>query len=154
MDDLQRLEGWLSPLLQKLTPAERKGLARQVARDLRAANVATMKAQQASDGTPWEPRKPNKLREERGTVHRKAKPAPMFQKLRAAKHLKAQGLTDEAVLEFVGRADRIARVHHFGLEDRVTPGGPTYRYPARSLLGITEEQMQKLKDLVLRHLSA
>lgn len=153
MDDLQRLEGWLSPLLQKLTPAERKGLSRQVARELRAANVATMKAQQAPDGTPWEPRKPNKLREERGTVRRKAKPAPMFQKLRAAKHLKAQGLTDEAVLEFVGRADRIARVHHFGLEDRVKPGGPTYRYPARPLLSITSEQREKLRDVVLKHLA-
>lgn len=153
MDDIQRLEGWLSPLLQKLTPAERKGLARQVARDLRAANVATMKAQQAPDGTPWEPRKPNKLREERGTVRRKAKPAPMFQKLRAAKHLKAQGLTDEAVLEFVGRADRIARVHHFGLEDRVNPGGPMHRYSARPLLGISEEQLHRIHELVLRQLT-
>ena len=152
MDDLQRLEGWLSPLLQKLTPAERKGLARQVARELRAANVATMKAQQAPDGSPWEPRKPNKLREERGTVRRNAKPAPMFQKLRAAKHLKAQGLTDEAVLEFVGRADRIARVHHFGLEDLVKPGGPTHRYQARPLIGFADDQIARLNALLVQHL--
>ncbi|KQO15895.1 phage virion morphogenesis protein [Acidovorax sp. Leaf78] len=154
MDDLQRLEEWLSPLLAKLTDAERRGLAREVARDLRAANVATMRAQQAPDGMPWEPRKPNALREARGAVRRNAKKsAPMFQKLRAAKHLKAQGLTDEAVLQFVGRADRIARVHHFGLEDRVKPGGPTYRYPARPLLGITEAQMVRIQELVLTHLS-
>lgn len=153
MDDLQRLEDWLSPLLARLTDAERRGLAREVARDLLAGNVATMRAQQAPDGTPWEPRKPNKMRERRGTVRRKAKPAPMFQKLRAAKHLKAQGLMDEAVLEFVGRADRIARVHHFGLEDRVTGGGPAYLYPARKLLGLSEKQREALRDMVLEHLA-
>jgi phage virion morphogenesis protein len=153
MDDLQRLEGWLSPLLARLTDAERRGLAREVARELRAGNTAAMRAQQAPDGTPWQPRKPNKLREWRGTVRRKAKPAPMFQKLRAAEHLKAQGLMDEAVLEFVGRADRIARVHHFGLEDRVTLGGPTYRYPARELLGITDVQIDQVRHLILNHIT-
>lgn len=153
MDDLQRLEGWLSPLLARLTDAERRRLAREVARDLRAVNVATMRAQQAPDGTPWEPRKPSALREARGTVRRKAKTFPMFQKLRAAKHLKAQGLTDEAVLQFVGRADRIARVHHFGLEDCVNPGGPKYSYPARPLLGITAVEMNQIRQMVISHVS-
>jgi phage virion morphogenesis protein len=112
-----------------------------------------MRAQQAPDGTSWEPRKPNALREQRGTVRRKAKKsAPMFQKLRAAKHLKAQGLTDEAVLQFVGRADRIARIHHFGLEDRVTPNGPVHRYKARQLIGITEYEKQCIHERVLSHL--
>ncbi|RYF57265.1 MAG: phage virion morphogenesis protein [Comamonadaceae bacterium] len=154
MDDLQRLEGWLSPLLAKLTDAERRGLAREVARDLRAGNVATMRAQQAPDGTPWEPRKPNALREARGAVRRNAKKsAPMFQKLRAAKHLKAQSLTDEAVLQFVGRANRIARVHHFGLEDQVKQGGPRYQYPVRSLLGISPQQCERIVDLCISYLS-
>lgn len=154
MDDLQRLEGWLSPLLSRLTEAERRGLARDVARDLRAGNVATMRAQQAPDGTPWELRKPSALREARGAVRRTVKkPLPMFQKLRATKHLQAQGLTDEAVLQFVGRADRIARVHHFGQEDRVKLGGPNYRYPARPLLGITEDQKSRIQELVLWHLT-
>ena len=154
MDDLQRLEGWLSPLLAKLTEAERRGLAREVARDLRAGSVAAMRAQQAPDGTQWEPRKPNALRGARGAVRRAAKKsAPMFQKLRSAKHLKAQGLIDEAVVQFVGRADRIARVHHFGLEDRVKPGGPIYRYPSRALLGITQAQRAELADRILRYLS-
>jgi len=153
MDDLQRLEGWLSPLLAKLTDAERRGLAREVARDLRAGNVATMRAQQAPDGTQWEPRKPNALREARGAVRRNAKKsAPMFQKLRAAKHLKAQGLTDEAVLQFVGRADRIARVHHFGLVDSVKPGGPKHRYHARPLLGFADDQVVQLRALLMKHL--
>ncbi|CAN7512614.1 phage virion morphogenesis protein [Acidovorax sp. LjRoot129] len=136
-----------------MTEAERRVLARDVARYLRAGNVANMRAQQAPDGTPWEPRKPNALRQARGAVRRTVnKPLPMFQKLHTAKHLKAQGLADEAVLQFVGRADRIARVHHFGLEDRVKPGGPTYRYPTRRLLSITADQVERIRDLVIFHL--
>ena len=71
-DDLQRLEDWVAPLLARLSPAERRGLARAVARDLRAANVETMRAQTAPDGSAWEPRK-NKLRDERGRIKQKAK---------------------------------------------------------------------------------
>ena len=151
-DDLQRLEDWVAPLLARLSPAERRGLARAVARDLRAANAETMRAQTAPDGSAWEPRK-NKLRDERGRIKQKAKAQAMFVRLRAAKHLKAQATTSEATVAFAGRAERIARVHQFGLEDRVKPGGPTYRYPVRALLGITDAQVERVRDLVLSHLS-
>jgi len=53
---------------------------------------------------------------------------------------------------FVGRAERIARVHQFGLPDQVMPGGPTYRYPARELLGITKDHESKIKNLILERL--
>ena len=36
MDDLQRLEGWVTPLLAKLSGPEQRALARTVARELRA----------------------------------------------------------------------------------------------------------------------
>ena len=77
----------------------------------------------------------------------------MFVRLRTAKHLKAQATPSEATVAFAGRAERIARVHQFGLEDRVKPGGPTYRYPVRALLGITDAQVERVRDLVLSHLS-
>ena len=136
-DDLQRLEDWVAPLLARLSPAERRGLARAVARDLRAANADTMRAQTAPDGSAWEPRK-NKLRDERGRIKQKAK---------------AQATPSEAMVAFAGRAERIARVHQFGLEDRVKPGGPSYRYPVRELLGITDEQAERVRELVLNHIS-
>lgn len=44
----------------------------------------------------------------------------------ASKHLKAQAFRDAAVLQFVGRAERLARIHHFGLRDFVRPGGAEY----------------------------
>ena len=119
MDELQRLEDWVTPLLAKLSGPEQRALARTVARELRAGNVEHMRAQQAPDGTGWEPRKASGLRNGRGAIKRKAKTRPMMEKLRAAKHLKASATASEALVGFVGRAERIARVHHFGLRDRV-----------------------------------
>jgi len=53
---------------------------------------------------------------------------------------------------FVERAERIARVHQFGLSDRMMPGGPTYRYPARELIEITANQVERIRDLIQRYL--
>ncbi|GKS83212.1 phage virion morphogenesis protein [Acidovorax sp. SUPP1855] len=150
MDDLQRLEDWVAPLLARLSAPERRALTRTVARELRKSNAASMRDQQAPDGTAWTPRK-NKLRDQRGAIRAKAQ--AMFVKMRAAKYLQARGTPDEAVVQFAGRADRIARVHHFGLRDRVKPGGPEYDYPARPLLGITDAQMERVRDLLMQHLA-
>jgi hypothetical protein len=49
-------------------------------------------------------------------------------------------------------AQRIARVHHFGLQDQVSQGGPMYRYPARELLGVTDGQVERVREMLLRHL--
>ena len=53
---------------------------------------------------------------------------------------------NEAVVQFAGGAGRVARVHHFGLRDRVRPGGPEYDYPERPLLGITDAFKDRLRD--------
>lgn len=143
-DDLERLEDWLAPLLHKLEPAHRRQLAREVARSLRKANQQTMAAQTSPEGKAWEPRK-HRARDAKGTLRQ----GPMFRKLRNARHLKAQAFTDSAVVQFVGRAQRLARVHHFGLRDFVSPGGAQYEYPARPILGISEQQLEVIRDLVL-----
>ncbi len=148
MDDLQRLETWLAPLLARLDAAQRRTLARQVAQLLRAGNQQTMQLQQAPDGTAWQPRK-NRTRDKRGRL----RAGPMFSKLRRAKHLRAQVLPDGAMVQFMGRAERLARVHHFGLRDRVLAKGPEYDYPARPLIGITDDMAEAIEDLVLQHLA-
>ena len=66
MDELQRLEDWVTPLLGKLSASEQRALARTIARELRADNAQQMRSQQAPDGTKWEPRKPSGLRSGRG----------------------------------------------------------------------------------------
>ena len=155
MSELKALEDWVAPLLGRLSDGERRKLAMAVARDLRAANAASIRAQQTPDGEAWEPRK-QPARNKRGEIRRKAQAGKagmrMFLKMGAAKNLKAMATPSEAVVGFVGRAERIARVHQFGLSDRVTPGGATYRYPARELIGITADQVERVRNLIARHL--
>jgi len=150
-DDFLQLEGWLEPLLARLTDAERRRLALDIARDLRRENAATIRAQHGPDGEAWAPRK-NPLRDQRGQL-RKSKGQSMFAKLAGAKHLRAQVEGGDAVVGFVGRTERIARVHHFGLRDSVKPGGPQYDYPERPLLGISDDFAKRLQDRLLSHLA-
>lgn len=147
-DDLLRLEDWLAPLIARLQPAQRRQLAREVGVSVRKANQKSMAAQKAPDGQAWAPRK-NRSRDARGSLRQ----GPMFRRLRMARHLRAQAFTDSAVVQFIGRAERIARVHHLGLRDRVSPGGADYKYPERQLLGISHQQAEQLIDLILSRLT-
>ncbi len=156
-DDLSALENWLAPLLARLSDAQRRSLALRVARELRQAQSRTIASQRAPDGTPFEPRKrpvtrpdPRARRNARGQIRRASQ--GMFNQLRKPKHLRASATPFEAVVQFAARSERIARVHHFGLSDRVEPGGPVYKYPARPLLGMNEAQRQRIRALALDHL--
>ncbi|MGQ7261202.1 phage virion morphogenesis protein [Vreelandella sp. V005] len=146
-DELQQLEEWLTPLINKLSPKERRVLAREVARDLRIANRDRIKAQTNPDGTPYEPR--TELRGRSGRIRRKA----MFTKIRTAKYLRIKTTADTAEMGFLGRVARIARVHHYGLRDRVEPGGPQHQYARRELIGITAKDADRIADSVLNHLT-
>lgn len=148
MDDLQRLDTWLAPLLHQLSPSQQRQLARQVALRLRNANQQTMAAQQSPDGQAWQPRK-NRSRDARGRLRQ----GPMFKKLRTARHLRAQVMGNAAVVQFMGRTERLARIHHFGLRDRVAPGGAEISYTARELIGISDEQLDQVTDLALNFLT-
>lgn len=148
-DDLKLLEAWAQPLLAALSPAEVRRLARDIARDLRRGQQQRIKAQENPDGTPFEPRKPQRrLRDARGEIRRSA----MFNKLRLAKHMRAGADSTGAFVGFLGRTARIASVHQFGESDQVQPGGPEVRYPARELLGFAPADIERVQDLLLQHL--
>lgn len=207
MAEIDRLETWLAPLLQRLSDSERAKLAREVARDLRSINAANIRAQRGPDGEKWEARKstrePNKpirwiykardghVRElemsswrgegdrvigydkEAGAIRtmlregmiKKMSPqhgsAPTAAQRRRAqlmmlgmvKKLQASAQGADAVVQFLGRTERIARVHHLGLRDRVKPGGPEYDYPQRPLMGFPQGYEDQLKDRILAHLA-
>lgn len=93
---------------------------------------------------------PGSIRGRRGGVKRKA--ATMFAKLRTATHLKAGATPDEAYVEFTARASRLARIHHFGLKDRVVPNGPETRYPQRELLGFSQVDDEAVLALIVENL--
>src|SRR5690606_19306241 len=133
--------------LTALGPAERRRLARDIAMEMRRSNQRRIAAQQNPDGAPYAPRKP-RLRAQGGRIRR-----AMFARLRTTRYLRVQSTTNAALVTISGRVARIARVHQYGLTDRVAPGGPQYRYPARRILGYTEADRHTIAERIIEHLA-
>ncbi|MGU9868876.1 phage virion morphogenesis protein [Kluyvera ascorbata] len=147
MDDLQRVDDWLAALLANLEPAARNRMMRQLAQELRRSQQQNIRLQRNPDGTTFEPRRVT-ARSKKGRIKRQ-----MFAKLRTTKYLKTAATADSASVQFDGKVQRIARVHHYGLRDRVRRNGPEARYPARRLLGVNDELETATRDMLLRWLS-
>lgn len=140
MADIEALETWLSPLLQKLDGRGRAQLARKAAQQLRRSQQQRIRAQVNPDGSPFEARKPRDLRGKKGRIKRR-----MFEKLKMARYLKAKGTPHEALIGFAGRVSRIARIHQYGLLDQIANDGPRVRYAKRRLLGLSEKDLNGLR---------
>ncbi|HBH6892007.1 TPA: phage virion morphogenesis protein [Serratia marcescens] len=147
MSELNPLDTRLAGLIAKLSPQSRKSLAVAVSKRLRAGQQQHIKRQQAPDGTPYAPRK-TRLRSKKRLRDR-----AMFSKLRTARYLKAQGNSDAAVVEFFGRVQRMANVHHYGLRDRPTPHSEAVKYDARPLLGFNSRIINIIEVEIINHLS-
>ncbi|ADD78313.1 S [Pantoea ananatis LMG 20103] len=143
MDNLHEVDAWLDALLAKLEPAERKKMLREVARDMRRIQQANMTAQRAPDGSAWEPRRVS-ARTKPGRIKRK-----MFVKLKTAKYLKTKATGDSAEVVFVPAVQRMARVHHYGLRDRIRKNGPIVKYNQRNLIGFNGQTEKSILDLLL-----
>lgn len=76
----------------------------------------------------------------------------MFAKLRTTKYLKTAATADSASVEFAGQVQRIARVHHYGLRERVSHRGLEVRYAERRLLGVNKESIDLTLDILNRYL--
>ena len=146
-DDLSRLTQWADGLLASMDPAARRQLAGEMARKLRDSQAGRIRTNIQPDGSPMTPRKPQpKLKKGRGRLRRK-----MFFKITSRTWLKASATQSQAVVEFVGSANRLATIHQYGLKDRIK--GREIRYPARELLGITEQERDQLETTLLAHLT-
>lgn len=146
MDDLQRVDDWLAALLANLEPAARNRMMRQLAQELRRSQQQNIRLQRNPDGTTFEPRRVT-ARSKKGRIKRQ-----MFAKLRTTKYLKTAATADSASVQFDGKVQRIARVHHYGLRDRVRRNGLEARYPARRLLGVNDEVETVTRDTLLHWL--
>lgn len=147
MDNLHQVEDWLNALLEKLSPAERRKLMRDVATKLRQQQQQNIRMQKNPDGSGFEPRKASG-RAKQGRIK-----GQMFRKLRTARYMKTRTTADTAEVGFDARVQRIARVHHYGLRDRVRKGGPEVTYARRELLGINNMLEESIKDTILLMLS-
>lgn len=143
MDELQQVDAWLTALLASLAPSERKRMLRELAQQLRRTQQQNIRLQRNPDGSGYEPRRVT-ARTKQGRIKRQ-----MFTKLRTAKYLKATAGSDSASVQFEGKVQRIARVHHYGLRDRVSRNGPEVRYTERRLLGINSKVISLINDHLL-----
>lgn len=146
MDELQRVDDWLAALLANLEPAARNRMMRQLAQQLRRTQQQSIRLQRNPDGSGYEPRRVT-ARSKKERIKRQ-----MFAKLRTAKYLKTAASADFASVQFEGKVQRIARVHHYGLRDRVSRKGPQVRYAERRLLGINGESYVLTLDILNRFL--
>lgn len=146
MDELQRVDDWLTALLANLEPAARQRMMRELAQVLRRSQQNNIRLQRNPDGSQYEPRKVT-ARTKKGRIKRQ-----MFSKLRTAKYLKTAASADSACVQFEGKVQRIARVHHYGLRERVSRRGPEVRYAERRLLGINNGVGFIVKDTLFEWL--
>ncbi|MFP3567307.1 phage virion morphogenesis protein [Paraburkholderia sp. SIMBA_030] len=151
MDELSALESWAGALLTQLAPAARRVATREIAHELQRSQRTRIAQQSNPDGTPFEKRKPRPKKHLCGKAGR-IKRAAMFAKLRQTRYLRTESDAAGIAIGFAGRVARVARVHQYGETDRVAMGGPSYKYPARVLLGFTDAERNLIRDLLLKHL--
>ncbi|HBI9902399.1 TPA: phage virion morphogenesis protein, partial [Escherichia coli] len=130
------------------SPAGRRKLAAEIAKQMRRSQQQRIKQQKAPDGTPYQARKRQPLRAKKGRIKR-----TMFQKLRTNRYMKARGRDDAAVVEFTGKVQRIAQIHQLGLKDRPNPHAQDVQYPERQLLGVDFRDNLLIEKLVIEHLN-
>jgi phage virion morphogenesis protein len=151
VSDFAQLESYCSALIADLEPAQRRQLAREIAKGLRDSQSRRIATQLNPDGTAYAPRKPQlSLRGKKGSTRRRA----MFSKLRTSRFLKMESNADRAVIAFTAEVQGIAQVHHYGLRDKVNRRRSIeVKYPSRELLGITNSDYILVESLVLHHLA-
>ncbi|EPB2930969.1 TPA: phage virion morphogenesis protein [Escherichia coli] len=148
MNEFKPFDDKLAGLIAAISPAGRRKLAAEIAKQLRRSQQQRIKQQIAPDGTPYQARKRQPLRAKKGRIKR-----AMFQKLRTNRYMKASGRNDAAVVEFTGKVQRIARVHQYGLKDRPNSHTQDIQYPKRILLGYKVEDEAMIMNLIIDALS-
>jgi phage virion morphogenesis protein len=147
MSELSAFDTRLAGLIAALSPQSRKAMAAAIAKRLRKHQQQRIKQQVTPEGQPFTPRRPQLLRAKKGRIKRE-----MFAKLRTAKYMKAKGTADDAVVEFTGQVQRMAKVHQYGLRDRPSVRAKEMQYPARPLLGLDAEDMKIVEDELLQYI--
>lgn len=147
MSEFKPFDDKLAGLIGALSPAGRRKLAAEIAKELRRSQQQRIKQQKAPDGTPYHARKRQPLRGKTDRIKR-----AMFQKLRTSRYMKASGRNDAAVVEFTGKVQRIARIHQLGLKDRPNPHSRDVQYSERQLLGFNQADKNLVEERIIEHL--
>ncbi|MGM7913462.1 phage virion morphogenesis protein [Yersinia enterocolitica] len=148
MNEFKPFEDKLAGLIAALSPASRRRMTVEIAKKLRQRQQQRIKSQKSPDGTPYAPRKRQPIKAKKGRIKRE-----MFAKLRTNRFLKASGDTNEAVVEFTSKVQRIARVHHYGLKDKPGRNSAAVEYPERPLMGFNSEDYKVIEKIITKVLS-
>ncbi|EQA6239083.1 phage virion morphogenesis protein [Enterobacter ludwigii] len=148
MSEFKPFDDKLAGLIGALSPAGRRKLAAEVAKELRKAQQQRIKQQIAPDGTPYLARKRQPLRAKKGRIKR-----AMFQKLRTSRYMKASGRGGVAIVEFTGKVQRIAQIHQYGLKDRPNQHAQDVQYPERRLAGFSQADKELVCKFTLKHIN-
>ena len=147
MAELQALNEHLGAMLIQLSDAELRKLEMNIARKIRASQKTRITQQQNPDGSAFVPRK-KRLRDKKNKIKNK-----MFNVIKTSKYMRIERTAEGVAIGFMNRVANIARVHQYGLRDRVERDGPTVKYDARELLGFTPAELDMIELEVLDHLS-
>jgi len=147
MAELQALNEHLGALLIQLSDAELRKLEMSIARKIRASQKTRISKQQNPDGSAFVPRK-KRIRSKKDKIKNK-----MFNVIKTSKYMRIERTADGVAIGFMNRVANIARVHQYGLRDRVERNGPIVKYDSRELLGFTLDELDLIESDVLNHLS-
>lgn len=144
MSKFKPFDDRLNGLIAALSPASRRKLAGEIAKELRKSQQQRIKQQKAPDGSPYQARKRQPLRAKTGRIKR-----AMFQKLRTSRYMKATGRENRAVVEFTGKVQRIAQIHQCGLKDRPNNHSQYVKYAERKLLGLNHGDTDMIEQILM-----
>lgn len=148
MADLKLLSEHLGVMLIKLSDTERRHLEMDIARKLRVTQKKRITSQKNSDGSAYIPRK-TRLRDKKNKIKSK-----MFNLIKNATYMRIERTAQGVAVGFTNRVAFIARVHQYGLRDKVDKDGPTVKYASRELLGFTDTEMNMIENEVINYLAS
>lgn len=119
---------------------------RQLAQKLRQTQQQNIKMQRNPNSSSYKPRKVT-ARSKKSRIKRQ-----MFAKLRTTKYLKTAASANSASVQFKSKVQRIARVHHYGLRNRVSRKKPKVRYAKRRLLSLNSKSYVLTRNILNKFL--
>lgn len=78
----------------------------------------------------------------------------MFNLIKNATYMRIERTAQGVAVGFTNRVAFIARVHQYGLRDKVDKDGPTVKYASRELLGFTDTEMNMIENEVINYLAS
>ena len=132
------LSGYLQPLLNNASAAQRRRFMRSLANRLRNQQAQRIQQQRNPDGSPYAPRKQSRR--------------ALFEHIHKKPNLRASVRQHTINVGFYGYLARIARVHQYGEQAEVVPG-LSVRYQRRELLGFNRDDIALIEQAAVEYLS-